>query len=211
MKILLILVVFFALLVPPAQAAPVLVSFSSGDGSAISSTGNTFLVTPHPLWGSIPGAQWVSAFDNTGYGEGYTLPNSDGVTPSYTFTQTFILPHEVNTGSGTFGADDTMGVWMNGNLVKAPNFVGDGACAGPDPIGCESGEMLMATLTPYLVQGLNTLEMRVFQMGFDVTGATWSAEFTSTVPEPSTYATMGGALLGIATLIHRRRKQKQRG
>jgi len=203
-----VMLVIFAMFMTSAQAAPVVISFVSGDMSATSSTGNTYLITPHPVWDTISGASWVSAYAGTGYGGGVVLPNSTGLAnPTMTFTQSFLLPYAINSGSLTVGADDTMAVWLNDKLLKQANWVQDGACAD-GPIACEQGEFLTLTLSPYLVQGANTLTMDVYQRGLDVTGAVWSGT-ASSVPEPATFATMSGALVGLALLVRRRRQQRE--
>ena len=179
------------------------VTFASGDGTATSSTGSIYTITPHPLWGTIPGALWVSAYAGTGYGGGVILPNTNDInSPTMSFTQQFILPGTVNTGSLTVGADDTMAVWLNGDLLKAANWVQDSVCAA-GPIACEQSEILTLSLDGFLQQGSNTLRMDVFQRGGDVSGATWSFSGSS-VPEPATYAMIGAGLLSLA--VFRRRK-----
>jgi len=204
-----VMLLIFAMFMTSVQAAPVVIDFVSGDMSATSSTGNTYLITPHPVWDTISGASWVSAYAGTGYGGGVVLPNSTGLAnPTMTFVQAFSLPYAINSGSLTVGADDTMAVWLNGNMLKQANWVQDGACAD-GPIACEQGEFLTLTLSPYLVQGANTLTMDVYQRGLDVSGAIWSGT-ASSIPEPSTYATMGGALLGFILVIAKRRRELSR-
>ena len=122
------------------------------------------------------------------------------------FTQQFILPGVINTGSLTIGADDTAAVWLNGHLLKAANWVQDGACAH-GPIGCEASEILTLSLTGYLQQGVNILQIKEYQRDGDVSGATWKAKMVSEspVPEPSTYAMMGAGLLSLVFLSYRRK------
>lgn len=188
-----------------ASAATMTIGFQSGDGTATSNTGNVFVIPPHPAWGSIPGAQWVSAYAGTGYGGGVVMPNSS-VTPVMSFTQAFTLPYMVNGGVVTVGADDTASVWLNGTELKTPNFVLDNACSA-GPIACEVGEFMTLNLTPYLIQGVNTLRIDVYQLGGDVTGTNWAGGATSSgaVPEPKTYALMGAGLAGLAFLRGRRK------
>ena len=122
------------------------------------------------------------------------------------FTQTFVLPYGINSGSLTVGADDTAEVWLNSQLLKAGNFVPDNVCASGQ-VSCEQSEIMTLLLNPYLAQGTNTLTMGVYQLWGDVSGATWSGT-ASSVPEPSTYYTMGGALLGLGLVLAKlRRKQ----
>ena len=202
-----VMLVFLAMfMMVPVQAAPVVIDFVSGDGSATSSTGNVFSLIAHPLWGTTPGASWVSAYSGTGYGGGVVLPNWTSGAPTMSFTQTFVLPYGINSGSLTVGADDTAEVWLNSQLLKAGNFVPDNVCASGQ-VSCEQSEIMTLLLNPYLAQGTNTLTMGVYQLWGDVSGATWSGT-ASSVPEPSTYYTMGGALLGLGLVLAKlRRKQ----
>ncbi len=181
------------------------VTFASGDGSATSNTGNVYNITPHPAWDTLAGASWVSAYPNTGY-NGVVLPNWSSGPATMTFTQQFFLPSAVNSGSATFGADDTMAVWLNGTLLKPANFTMDGACAD-GPIACEPGEFMNLLLTPYLQQGTNTLVMEVYQLGGGPTGAIWSGTAES-VPEPTTVALMGLGLLGLGYIRHKRASRR---
>lgn len=177
------------------------INFSSGSDAATSSTGNVYLITPDPVWGSISGAQWVSAYPNTGY-NGTVLPNSSGVGfPTMTFFLSFILPYEINTGSITVGADDTMAVSLNGTLLKAANWALDEHCAAGQ-VGCQTGEFATLALNSSLVQGNNVLQMDVYQRAGFGSGAIWSGGVTSesSVPEPATYSMFGLGLIAIGAI-----------
>lgn len=179
-------------------APAVTVTFVSGDEVA-----DGFVVAPHPVWASLPGSSWVSGVANSGY-NGVVVPNTtvaSGV-PSYTLSETFVLPYGGNIGWVTVGADDTTRVRLvnamhpGGVLLKAPNPVQDGACAA-GPIGCEVGELEIIVLSAHLAQGSNTLYFDVFQVHSGPTAALWGGQVES-VPEPATFAIMGAALLGFA-------------
>lgn len=201
-------IVFIAIIcvmMATTMATAATISFASGDGSATSNTGNVFVIPPHPVWGSIPGASWVSAYAGTGYGGGNVLPNWVAGAPTMVFTQTFLLAEVSNKGWVTVGADDTAGVRINGTLIKAPNFVPDSACSA-GPIACEQAEFMTLDLTPWLVQGMNTLLIEEYQLGGDVAGAIWKGTAES-VPEPGTYALMAAGLGAFAFIRHRRQRK----
>lgn len=196
----------------PASATTI--SFQSGDGvgeevlvpPAVVPQ-STVLITPHPAWGTMPAGDWVS-FDQTGY-QGIVVANTNNVNnPTAIFYEEFYLPYGDNSGSATFGADDTMAVYIMNSLfpvwqlLKAANWVQDGACAD-GPIACEQAEFETINLTPYLAQGTNTIAMFTYQRGSGPFGAVWEGTVES-VPEPTTFALMGLGLLALGA-FHRRR------
>ncbi len=199
MKKAIFLVLFMLLSVFAASPAlAVTVTFVSGDEVA-----DGFVVAPHPVWVTLPGSSWVSGVANSGYG-GVVVPNTtvaSGV-PSYTLSETFVLPYGGNTGWVTVGADDTTGVRLvnsmhpGGVVLKAPNPSQDAHCAA-GPIGCQPGELETLILTGHLAQGSNTLYFSVFQVDFGPTAAIWSGQVES-VPEPATFGLIGLALVGVA-------------
>ena len=193
-------------------AAASLITFASGDGTATTSTGsgNIHIIDPHPVWDVISGVPWVSDTAGTGISGGIVLPNTTVPgTPTMIFTQTFNLPGTNNTGWLTVGADDTAGVWLNNVLLQGPNPIQDNACAD-GPIACEPGEFITFVLgNSDYNQGLNTLQIDVYQIGSVTSGATWASEVNS-VPEPSTYALVGLGLVALAFIRRRRDPSKLR-
>jgi hypothetical protein len=227
---LLTLTAFVSLFAVTASATPII----SGDGESWTSElaavcsqvgsgspcgGTTVGVDSHPVWqGELlpppwPLASWVSYAD-TGY-DGAVLapragsaPNLTGQTPIFAISESF-------TGAAgaplfvRFWADDTLAVFFNDVLVKAPWF-GQDYCSN-QPIGCESDEYW--DLIGATTGGLDVLRMVAYQVGTgtDTTsnpfGVLYSGTYTPAppVPEPATLA-----LFGIAAAIAAHRSRRRR-
>jgi len=155
------------------SASATTIDFQSGDGSGewvvvppSITQQPTVVITPHPAWDTMVDGKWVS-FDQTGYNGSVVSNTTDVNSPTAVFYEEFYLPYAINSGSATFGADDTMAVYIfnvlnpTGALLKAANWVQDGACAD-GPIACEPGEFEVINLTPYLSQGTNILAMKTY-------------------------------------------------
>jgi len=199
------------------SASAAIVTFQSGDGVGetvdvpyLAIVGApTFNVVSHPVWAVLPPAAWISWTETGQTGGALSPPNSPGIgSPTAIFYESFVLPYSVNAGSATFGADDTMAVYLYnalnpaGVLLKAANWVQDSACAA-GPIACEVGELETIILTGFLSQGVNTLVMEAFQRGGGPFAVIEKGEIESRVPEPATFAVMGLGLLGL--LLAKRR------
>lgn len=190
-------------------------------GSVAPCGGTTVVVTAHPAWQdptlTNPQAQWVS-YANTGYGGSVLAPragsasNPTGQTPIMEIVETFTglagAPLFVR-----FWADDTLAVYLNGVLLKAPEF-GQDTCAN-QPIGCQPNEFW--DLNAITTGGTDTLRLVAYQVGsgentndnpFGVLySGTYSQRNTQTVPEPMTMSLVGAGLAGLAV----RRARARRG
>lgn len=212
-KFLVFLLVVFTFAISASAST---IAFQSGDGVGESVDvphlaivgGPTVVLSSVPaVWGTLPGASWVS-YDQTGL-NGIVAPNTNDVnSPTTIFHEDLFLPYGNNTGSATFGADDTMAVYIinslypGGYMLKAANWVQDATCAA-GPIACEQAEFLTIDLTPYLAQGNNKLDLWGYQKAGYSSGALWKGSIES-VPEPGTVALVGFGLLA-AGIFHRRR------
>lgn len=155
---------------------------------------------PDSAWSAaLPGSVWISygptgAHSDPGY---FSPPNHTLVT----FTTQFLLSGAITDASLTVMADDSTSVVLNGHLLIAAN-----TRRGPDcsrvPIGCLTSTektFAFAALSPYFVDGANTLSFGVVQ----VNGSSFGLDFAGRVddsptPEPVTLASLGCGLLGLA-------------
>lgn len=183
------------------------------DSDAASTTNNSGHATvnlsgdlhPNPTWpAALPGSDWIS------YG-----PTGDPTDPGYfsppdgtevVFTTTFFLTGTITVASLTVMADDFSWVTLNGHTLKTVNLAADSICLNM-PVPCSTdGVFTFSSLSPYLVDGANTLSFDVVEMN----GGSFGLDFAGSVtddaetPEPSTLAFIGGGLIALAVL--RRRK-----
>lgn len=196
-------IIVFVAFVTASAARGEAASIVSGDGETWLSTltsvcggtgtcsGTTVPVTPHPAWAdqalTTPAALWVS-YGPTGVGDALLTPyngspeNPDGHTPIMTIEEHF------RTAPGSFlnvrfWADDTLDIYLNGNLVMGASFVQDLACT-EGAIGCEPSEYrdLITTLTTTQ----NTLQIVGYQVGFGTNnvGNPFGVLYSGTVKPP---------------------------
>jgi hypothetical protein len=178
-------------------------------------TGANVFITADPSWALPPdGSNWVS-FANTGGGPGSFSPFNSTVNPVAIFTENFILPGAVNTGSLRVWADDTASVTLDGSAVgPAANFINGDHCAG-SAIGCEPDKFATISLDG-LSQGAHALTFSVYQTGGGPTGLLYSGSVDSEpgsnegkldpTPEPGTFVLLGAGLAGIAAVSRRCRR-----
>jgi len=172
----------------------------------------TVTITPHPLWEPNnpinPGdptdtsAVWIS-YAPTGFGDSVFQPQSN-------IPISIFQPFTSGAGFLTMNvwADDTAGVFLDGNLLIAPVFT-QSICSG-QPIGCQPQDV--GTINTVLAAGNHMLEFQVYQVGSgtDTTSNPFGLLYTGTAtatPEPGTIFLAGGVLLTLG-LIRRRRPTK---
>ncbi|MGV3756714.1 MAG: hypothetical protein ACO1QS_15130 [Verrucomicrobiota bacterium] len=128
--------------------------------------------------GSLPGAWSGNAIAGTGFiTRGTSVVGTDGAT--YTYQTTFTLD-KINFSSFSFSgsawADNTVSVILNGNLI--------GTSANLSTLNFSTVNQ------SYFLNGLNTLQLSVFNNVTD-TGVSFSGLITATpVPEPHEWAMM---------------------
>ena len=226
---LLTLAVIAAGVASAASAGPIV----SGNGESWSTTldavcsqvgscsGTTVVTNAHPSWAdaslTTPLAQWVSYAD-TGYG-GTVLAPAAGSSANPTGQTAIMDIFESFKGlagsavSVRFWADDTLAVYFNGDLMKAPVF-SQSTCADA-PIGCESGEFW--DLNTVATGGNDVIRMVAYQVGngsdtssnpfgvlYSGSYVNGSVDTQASVPEPVTLALLGIGLLGVSAKRFRR-------
>jgi hypothetical protein len=182
----------------------VIVSFGSDTVNEWNNqTGNNVVITPHPVWATLPPYQWVS-YANTGTGPGATSPPNTSIpgTPTAIFRES--LPGMTAAVWVTVFADDTADVYLYDNahplgwLLKSANPVQDGHCAA-GPIGCEPNEGWTSPWVSVDPTAPAWLEFRAYQRGGGPFGLLYGGE-AQVVPEPGTYAFLGAGLIALGLL-----------
>jgi hypothetical protein len=185
------------------------------DSSAASATNNsghatvnlTGVLHPNPDWGTaFAGSDWIS-YGSTGdhSDSGYFSPANGTLV---TFTTTFVLSGAITAATLSVMADDSTSVVLNGHTLATANTTHGSACSNT-PIGClasTGGVFSFASLSPYLVDGTNTLSFGVLQ----VHGSSFGLDFAGSVtdntatPEPAPLALIGAGLVALAAPRRRR-------
>jgi hypothetical protein len=179
-------------------------------GSSTVNTGSTatYDVSAGTVWHSALGTSSYVSFDpGTGANLTYVAPNGD-----YVYTTTFTTPSKTTddtfAGSMTILADDTVSVYLNGNLILAAAGMGSGnsyAHCSDDVPNC---------LTPLtftfdgITIGTNVLTFDVKQVagwneGLDFEGTVVGSTLDPT-PEPSSLILLGTGMAGFAAVIRKR-------
>ena len=164
-------------------------------------------LSPAAIWHAALGdSSWLSYNAGTG-------PNGTVTAPNGTYVYTTIFTSSSNAvGTLSVLADDTLSVYLNGNLILA--------AAGPmgpaDPYShCADTGPNCLTPTTFLFSvlnaGQNTLSFDVSQVngsqtGLDYTGSVSSGS-DSSIPEPASLAMLGTGLLGFFGFLRRFRTQ----
>ncbi len=190
-------------------ASPIVILSGDGVNESNNITGTNVLINPHPLWQANSASKWIS-YALTGNGQtspanvSGTITGGSAKTPTARFFETFTINGIPGSGSIQVWADDTARVSLNGTVLFEANPVQGGACAN-GPIGCLPQNGQTINLTPHLIAGLNTLQFDVYQRGGGPFGLLYNGRVDfSQVPEPSSLALVGGALVSAVISLKRR-------
>lgn len=176
--------------------------YTSGIGN-----GNTLAIAQHPLWAApLGGSTWVS-YGITGdpNAPGYFQP-ANGLVMSF-FDTILVSGGNVLAGTITVRADDSTAMYINNVKVfdeatQASNTYT--VCSDFAP-GCLTTTEITVNIAPFLTAGNNVLRFDVAQRNNYSFGLNYAGSVTTgEIPEPSTYALIGSALLGLGILRRRR-------
>ena len=162
---------------------------------------------PNPSWGSaLAGSDWIS-YGSTGdhSDPGYFNPANGTLV---TFTTTFVLTGAITAATLSVMADDSTSVVLNGHTLATANTTRGSTCSNT-PIGClasTEGVFSFASLSPYLVDGTNTLSFGVLQVHGSSFGLDFAGRVTdnTATPEPAALALVGVGLLLLSVRRWRR-------
>lgn len=166
------------------------------DGSS-----STYNISPGSTWHAPTGSSsWVSFNASTGPTSSYVAPNG-----TYVYNTTFNLASADYVGTLTVLADDTVAIYLNGNLILQS--------AGPMGSGNSYTECSNAAdncLTPLtfsftgFTAGVNDLTFDVKQVNLVDEGLDFSGSLSDTaVPEPLSLVLFGTGLIGLVSIARR--------
>jgi hypothetical protein len=178
----------------------------SGQLALNTGTASTFDITPNGVWSApVSGSSWVS--QNFG-----TQPNGPVTAPNgyYVYNTTFTALGGNYNGTLNVMADDTVAVYLNGNLtpiILAGAIGGDGKCADNQP-NCTTLDTVNFSTTLLAGPNANTLTFVVEQTGLSAEGVDFGGSFVTALPtpEPNSLVLLGTGLLGAAGMLVRKRR-----
>jgi hypothetical protein len=160
-------------------------------------------ITSNSVWSfPVGNSSWVS-YDQTSPESNPFVNTPNG---NYFFTSTFDIGATSTPGdaSGSLEvlADDTVAVFLNGQLLNIPTGSTYSHCSDGGPTCTGSGTLIYLPSNDF-VSGVNTLTFQVVQANAVDFGVDYAGT-VSTVPEPSSLFLLGTGLIGSAGALLRK-------
>ncbi len=176
-------------------------TYDFADSQVNNGSSSTFNISPGSTWHApIGSSSWVSFNASTGPTSSYVAPNG-----TYVYNTTFSLPSAAYSGTLTVLADDTVAIYLNGNLILQ-----SAGAMGPGNSYAMCSDVAPNCLTPLtfnftgLTAGVNDLTFDVKQVNLVNEGLDFSGSVSdSAVPEPLPLVLFGTGLIGLVAISRR--------
>jgi hypothetical protein len=176
-------------------------TYDFADSQVNNGSSSTFNISPGSTWHApIGSSNWVSFNASTGPTSSYVAPNG-----TYVYNTTFSLPSANYSGTLTVLADDTVAIYLNGNLILQ-----SAGPMGPGNSYAMCSDVAPNCLTPLtfnftgLTAGVNDLTFDVKQVNLVNEGLDFSGSVSdSAVPEPLPLVLFGTGLIGLVAISRR--------
>jgi hypothetical protein len=176
-------------------------TYDFADSQVNNGSSSTFNISPGSTWHAPIGtSSWVSFNASTGPTSSYVAPNG-----TYVYNTTFNFPSADYSGTLTVLADDTVAIYLNGNLILQ-----SAGPMGPGNSYAMCSDVAPNCLTPLtfnftgFTAGVNDLTFDVNQVNLVNEGLDFSGSVSdSAVPEPLPLVLFGTGLIGLVAISRR--------